>query len=365
MPGDVLRAEISKRGWTQADVARILQRPLPTVNEIIQGKRGITPEMAVALGAAFGNGAEFWARLEADYRLALVPHDTEEIKRRVRLYELGPIKEMEKRVWIRPNLVNELLEAELCRFFEIGSISEEPKLSAAMRMGGQADSLSPAQRAWCFRARHLAKALVVKPFDPGRIDEAVRKLRQLAAYPKEARHLSDCLGEFGIRFVVVEPLASSRIDGAAFWLDERSPCIAVSIRYDRIDAFWFTVLHEFSHVRHGDASVDSDLAGEDYRPSEMKEDAERRADEEAAATLVPPQELRSFMRRVGPLYAKDRIIQFAHRIKMHPGVIVGQLQHRGEIGYAANREMLAKVREIVTQTALTDGYGRTIAPGAL
>jgi len=97
----------------------------------------------------------------------------------------------------------------------------------------------------------------------------------------------------------------------------------------------------------------------------MKEDAERRADEEAAATLVPPQELRSFMRRVGPLYAKDRIIQFAHRIKMHPGVIVGQLQHRGEIGYAANREMLAKVREIVTQTALTDGYGRTIAPGAL
>lgn len=49
-PGDYIREELEKRGWSQADLANILRRPLPTVNEIIQGKRGIMPEMAVGLG---------------------------------------------------------------------------------------------------------------------------------------------------------------------------------------------------------------------------------------------------------------------------------------------------------------------------
>ena len=78
-------------------------------------------------------------------------------------------------------------------------------------------------------------------------------LRELAAYPKEARHLPALFAEFGIRFVVVEALPGAKIDGAAFWLNETSPVIAVSVRFDRVDNFWFTVMHEFTHVRYGDA----------------------------------------------------------------------------------------------------------------
>ena len=76
--------------------------------------------------------------------------------------------------------------------------------------------------------------------------------------------------------------------------------------------------------------------------------------------LIPPAELDSFIRRVGPLYAKARIVQFANRIKIHPAIVVGQLQHRGEIGYHANREMLSKVKHYVLPTAITDGWGTTL-----
>lgn len=363
MPGDVLRAELLKKGWTQTELARIIQRPLGTINEIIQGKRSIMPEMAVALGAAFGNGAEYWARLEADYRLALVPHDAIEIKRRLRMYEIAPVKDMEKRGWIRPNLSDDVLEQELLKFFGVESFDQTPLLSVATRKSDRLGELNPAQRAWCIRARRLASALQVGPFDPARLGAAVKKIRQLAAFPKESRHLAETMRDFGIRFVVIEPLPGAKIDGAAFWIDENSPAIAVSLRHDRIDAFWFTVLHELAHIYAGDAmSVDSDLSGEDYRPSELKEDSERKADEIAANSLIPRAEIQSFIRRVGPLYSKDRIVQFAHRIKMHPGIIVGQLQHLGEIGYSANREMLVKVRDVVIETALTDGYGRSISP---
>ena len=50
---------------------------------------------------------------------------------------------------------------------------------------------------------------------------------------------------------------------------------------------------------------------------------------------------------------------------MHPGVIVGQLQYLGEIGYSSNREMLVKIRDIITSTALTDGWGQSISPNVL
>jgi len=52
-------------------------------------------------------------------------------------------------------------------------------------------------------------------------------------------------------------------------------------------------------------------------------------------------------------------------MKIHPGIIVGQLQHRNEINYGSNREMLVKIRSAVIETALTDGWNRSITPGLL
>src|SRR5258708_522622 len=71
-PGDYIERELIKRKWAQADLAAVLQRPLPTINEIILGKKAITPEMSVALGRAFGTSPDLWAHREAAYRLSLV-----------------------------------------------------------------------------------------------------------------------------------------------------------------------------------------------------------------------------------------------------------------------------------------------------
>jgi HTH-type transcriptional regulator/antitoxin HigA len=49
-------------------------------------------------------------------------------------------------------------------------------------------------------------------------------------------------------------------------------------------------------------------------------------------------------------------------MKIHPGIIVGQLQKRGEIGWGANREMLAKIRQYIIPAAVTDGFGYSIDP---
>ena len=229
-------------------------------------------------------------------------------------------------------------------------------------------NLNAAEIAWCFRARQLSQGMIVAPFRSERMASLGKKLRQLAAYPKEAQHLPRLLSEYGIRFVVIEPLPGVKIDGAAFWLAEDEPAIAVSLRHDRIDGFWFTVMHEYAHIRAGDAlSVDTDLVDEmkGISVSLVEDEIERLANDRAADTLVPKSEMWSFISRVGPYYSRERVIQFAHTMKIHPGIIVGQLQYRKELGYSALRELLPKVRDVVIGTALTDGWNQAIAPSSV
>jgi len=367
-PGTYVQEELDERGWTQLDLADILSRPIRLVNEIISGKRAITPETAQGLAAAFGTSAQLWMNLESAYRLKLANTGTgsEHVTRRAQLFTFAPVRDMQRRGWIKEHIDgNEELERELQRFFGTDLLDQPLVLSVACRRTATSDGLTPSQAAWCVRARQLASAQVVAKFHPDRFDGLESEIRKLAAFPKDARKLSDVFARYGVRFVVVEPLPSAKIDGAAFWLDEDSPAIAVSMRYDRVDAFWFTVMHECSHIRHADAlSVDTEIVGSGAQGTPVNE-VEQRANAEASASLIPSEELESFIRRVGPLYSKPRINQFANVLRIHPGVIVGQLQHRGEIGYHAHREMLVKIRDVVVATALTDGWGKTLSPDAL
>ncbi|MBI1756979.1 MAG: HigA family addiction module antidote protein [Fimbriimonas ginsengisoli] len=70
-PGFELAHEIKARGWTQEEFALIIGRPYGAVNEIVNGKKAITPETAIQIGAALQTSAEVWLGMEADYRLWL------------------------------------------------------------------------------------------------------------------------------------------------------------------------------------------------------------------------------------------------------------------------------------------------------
>ena len=72
-PGEFLREELEARGWTQNDLARVIGRPLQTVNQIVNGRKRITAETAKELGLAFGTGPEVWLNLENTYQLDQTP----------------------------------------------------------------------------------------------------------------------------------------------------------------------------------------------------------------------------------------------------------------------------------------------------
>lgn len=363
-PGEFLREELESRGWTQTDLAEILDRPFRMVNEIIQGKRAITPGTARGLAAALGTSPELWMNLEAAYQLWRVgAGGGGAITRRARLYAKAPVREMVRRGWIEPSDSIDVLEGRVFDFLGISSIDEEPPLFAyAARKSTSYASIAPAQGAWLIRSRQLARAVHVGGrYSADNLEKALARLRLLFHVPQEIRHVPRVLSEAGIRLVIIQSLPGSRMDGACFWLDASSPLIALSLRYDRIDYFWFTLFHELGHLIRGEEVFDPEL--ETKPGGSEKPERERSADEFAADRLVPRQQFDSFIARVRPLYSAQRIEAFAQVAKVHPGIVVGQLQHRREVAWASFKRMLVPVKEFITATALTDGWGAALPAG--
>lgn len=368
-PGEFIRDELSARGWEQRDLADIMGRPERTVSELVAGKRAITPETAQQLGEAFGTSAQFWLNMEAAYRLWRLPKPNEAVSRRARLYSFAPIKEMTRRAWITESESVEVLEDQVKRFFRVSSLDEAPSVcAAAARKATDYSEYTPAQRAWLCRAVQLAETLRVAEFDAARFKAQLPMLRDLLVNAEDVRQVPKVLAEFGVRCVVVEHLPETKIDGACFWLDANSPAIALSLRFDRIDWFWFTLMHELGHVDAGDGRKepippDIDLVGNEQDQATEKPAFEKAADAFAASFLLPEESLTAFIVRVRPLFSKQRVEGFAAVQKVHPGIVVGQLQFRKQIPYANLRNYLVKVRAYLLETVLSDGWGVTPPTG--
>ena len=268
-PGEYIREEAEARGWSPSDLADILGYERNVISDILTGRRSVSPEMAKALGDAFGTGAQVWLNLQAAYRLATSTRKDTAVAKRATLYELAPIREMLKRGWIEPSTNVDVLEAQIRQFLEIQNIGDEvPFTYAARQSVDYSTRPNPSQSAWLMRAMKLAKAWhVEKPYSHRAFNAMMRELEPLRAEPEEIRHLPKVLSHYGIRFLVVQHLPKTRIDGACFWLDKHSPVIAVSLRYDRIDWFWHTLGHELKHVRDRDGEkkpvLEIRLVGED------------------------------------------------------------------------------------------------------
>lgn len=357
-PGEFLREELEAREWSQQELADILDRPPRLISELIAGKRAITPETAKGLAEAFGTSPDYWMNLESQYQLSKVTVPNDNVARKARLYTQFPVREMVRRGWVRASESVEVLEQRFCEFFDIPSVDVAPQLCHnAKKTHANADT-NPLQLAWLFRVRSIASQQLVPTYSKAKLVATVEKLRALLLAPEEARHAPRLLAEAGVRLVFVESLAGSKMDGACFWLDDAKPVIGMTLRFDRIDNFWFVLRHEIEHVLQEDgkaekqAVVDTDVGdSKDELP-----ECERRANSAGAGFCVPTVELDDFIARVQPYFSEERVLRFAQRIQVHPGLVVGQLQRRLE-RHDFLRKHQVKVRASVLPSADVDGWG--------
>lgn len=355
-PGDLLKDELEARGWTQSDLAAILGRPEQMVSEVIRGKKQITPETSIELGQALGTSPEFWYRLETTYQQRLAERRREAdsgISRRARVFDLLPIRQMRRLGWVDLPSSADQLEMEVLRFLGLTSFELPGHLAASFRCGRTSEPSRFAQLAWLRRLEQVAKQAEAAQYSSAALLDAMPDLLALSRFAEDVARVGGLLADVGVRFVILPHLERTYVDGAAIWLDGQ-PVVALTLRYDRIDAFWFTMLHELAHIL---AASDSGHAGpvveqlyDEPRngivvpagPSQA-DDEEAVANAAAANWLIPPEQLHQFVARTAPYFSGAKVRAFAESISRHPGIVLGRLHKDGWVPYSNLRALLPKV----------------------
>ena len=343
-PGRILQRELDARGWTQKDLAEITKRPPQAINEIIKGTKQITPETARELSAALGTTAEFWINLETNYRLNLAKKKQKEseIERRSRLYTLAPIPELIKRQWIKSTESIDELEQSVCQFLGIKSPQETPQFSVNFRHSQILEPEYNAKIAWCKRVEQVVSEQTLGEFQINRLTKAVPDLLRYAHKEEDVAHIPQMLNDLGVYFAIVPHLNKTYLDGAAFYL-ENHPVVALTLRHNRIDCFWFSLMHELGHIVAGHQGIYLDNL------DKLEENpAEKEADKLARNWLIEEEALKLFVYQTKPKFSKKAIINFAQSQDRHPGIILGRLQHEGLVPYQNLRVLLPKVKPFLS-----------------
>lgn len=334
-PGFFIKKELDARGWSQADLAFVLDMQPQQLNSILSGKHSITTQLAVALEDALGMPAEFFSSLQTQYDLANASPGNPEIQKRAMWQAKYPLREMIARGWVE-DAEADLIDAQMMRFLEVKRLSDVPHLGAtAQSVAHEAKKTSvessykeatPEQLAWLHRVRHLARSMHVEAYAKERLLIVTNRLAALRTSPDDAVTACDMLASAGVRLVVVETLPGAKIDGVCTWLSDEKPVIGLSNRHDRLDNFWFVLRHEIEHVLRGHGQQAAIFDDDTTLTPDAVEIEEKQANDAAADFCVPRSQMASFIARKGNFVSEADIVGFSKRLAVHPAIVVGQYQ---------------------------------------
>lgn len=194
------------------------------------------------------------------------------------------------------------------------------------RRTAQAEPLAESALA-IWQARVLQRAAVLRPKLRAKfniVDTSwLGALAKLSSHPDGPAEALEFLKDKGILVVLVPHLPHTRLDGAAMLLSEGTPIVALTLRYDRLDSFWFTLLHEIGHVflhfHNGlDAGFMDDLDVTNESPKE------READMFASSALIPDEVWEIAPARFSK--SPELIVRMGASLEIHPAIIAGRIR---------------------------------------
>jgi len=330
-PGEILAEEIESRGLSQSELARRMDRPTKTINEIIHGKTALTEDTALQLELALGISASFWSGLEANYRRQLARNKAmAEFAGYLDWAKQFPVRDLKRHKVIDPDVEGGAMVAALLRFFGVSSVNAWAKQwdapQAAFRRSKAFSSSPHAIAAWLRWGEIDARKTFTEPFDARLLRNILKEARPMT----REEPFSDVLGELGrqlaecgVVLVLTPELQESRVSGAARWIDPMTALIQLSLRHKSDDHFWFSLYHEAAHLLEDRRVEFIDIDDEKAE----KGLAEERADQVARDLLIEPGAYAEFVRQ-GRLDA-PAVRGFAKRECISPGVVVGRLQRDG------------------------------------
>ncbi|ANK83369.1 MAG: hypothetical protein TEF_08535 [Rhizobiales bacterium NRL2] len=323
-PIEAIQFRMEQANLSQADLVPYFGSRAK-VSEVLSGKRTLTLKMIRALNTHLGIPADV---LIGDMSVADFDRETDHIR-----WGRFPIRELMKRQWL-PSVRNatEAAEELMSSLIErAGGRDAVPQTfyrkNDVARQNARMDPY--ALQAWCLHVLATVRERTLHTtYRDGAIDpEFLRFLATLSRLPDGPKRAVEALEQQGVAVVYAKHLPKTHLDGAAMRTKEGVPVIGLTLRYDRLDNFWFCLLHETVHVwRHlndegaffvDDLKLDVSDHSEDWS-------FEDEADTLAQEALIPSEDwdAAELLKAATP----SRVIAFAQSVNVHPAIVAGRVR---------------------------------------
>ena len=352
-----MQAECQRRGWGLTDFCRMLGRiPKAAGSKIYNGKQAPSLLQLMKLSKMFDLPVEEVIKMRI--REEVMQSEQGEVENPandelIRLYKTLPVPALLKFNWLNvqdPNDTAELIQA-------LRPYAQDCGAHGLTRKGCSTDySMNQTQQAWLLHVRRIAQSL---PVDGEYSEENLRSklptLQKLMNISADLGQVVKVLSSCGIRLVLVE-CRNGKIDGVCTWLCPDRPVIGLTLRYDRIDNFWFTLRHELEHVLQGPkvvTDVDCELGKASNGTVNQYEDEAN----QAAQDFCLSEDLYSRLVRETTSLSADTIVRFAAKNGLNPSVLAGQVRHRLSKYNILTTLMQAFRKDLLKVAQGVDGWG--------
>jgi HTH-type transcriptional regulator/antitoxin HigA len=297
------------------------------VSEVLAGKRPLTLKMARALHTGLGIPAEILLQDEG----AELPEEDPALD-----WSKFPIVAMVKAKWFAgfkgtAHDAKDRAEELVRGLFERASPGGlRPALlrqgKGGIRSGAEMDPY--ALSAWQARVMELAgQKPLASPYQSGTVTEDfIRDAVKLSYFDEGPRLVGDFLGKSGIHFVVLPHLPRTHLDGAAMWAADDKPLVALTLRHDRLDNFWFCLAHELAHVKlHLDGGQSTPIFDDLDLMGDNLDDIEKEADRLALQAQIDEATWRSSGACHTGHPREVRVL--AKTLRINPAIVAGRVRH--------------------------------------
>jgi len=338
-PVSAIKFRMEQQGLAQKDIVPFIGSP-GKVSEVLNYKRPLTLKMIRALHTGLGIPAEVLLQEKEDVPI----QDATGLD-----WNRFPISDMISRGWIQFDgsmaQAKENAEELLLLFFKGVSIKSllGARYRQNIRSGARLDEY--ALLAWKAQVLKTAALQQISEYKDGVVSKRfIADVIRLSYLTEGPRLVNEFLAKNGIYFVILPHLKKTHLDGAAFLAENGRPVIAMTLRYDRIDNFWFTLAHELAHVRlHLGKEKDTSFIDDDFNI--VGDEKEIEADALAQEAIIPAKT----WRRIRDGLSNENISTRADELRLHPAILAGRFRRENNnyklfaksIPNALNREKLA------------------------
>jgi HTH-type transcriptional regulator / antitoxin HigA len=341
-PGDTIRDIIAERKLTVDEFASLTRLSQTRTERLLDGAEPITLDLARRLADSLGASPSFWMARDGQFR------DDANLVAADQWAETLPVLDMIAFGWIeRPASWPDRVTECLAYFGVSDKASWDRKygaeLASAKYRTSQAFGLNPSKIAvWLRAAERAAEDALVGTWSPDRLIDSFDAIRRLT-WRRDPQtflpELSATVADAGVIVSLIRAPHGCPVSGAARVLDSGARQVVLSGRFLSDDHLWFTFFHETAHLLLHSTNGPFVDQIDQATPTAVDGD-EAEADDFASRTLVPANLIEEASDKRA-LTAR-RIVSLARQAGVSPGVLVGQLQHVGKIGFGSGYNRLKR-----------------------